>query len=93
MQDQGFFSFQTIWECAQAAKKPWQVPQDKTRQIFDTYGNYHLISLNLISPQYCYISQKFQISVIKRWWFYFMKDDKLLRYIQYMLSVGGKIQF
>lgn len=93
MHDQGFFSFQTIWECAQAAKKPWQVPQDKTRQILDTYGNYHLISLNLISPQYCYISQKFQISVIKKWWFYFMKDDKLLRYIQYMLSVGGKIQF
>lgn len=22
--------FQTIWECAQAAKKPWQVPLDKT---------------------------------------------------------------
>lgn len=64
-----FFFFQTIWECAQAAKKPWQVPLDKTKadlgHIWKLSLNFFKFNfLNLILPQYRYNSQK--DSVIKR---------------------------
>lgn len=54
MQDQGFFFFfQTIWECAQAAKKPWQVPLDKTKADL---GHIWKLSLNFFKFNFTTVS-------------------------------------
>lgn len=48
--------FQTIWECAQAAKKPWQVPLDKTKADL---GHIWKLSLNFFKFNFTTVSLLF----------------------------------